>query len=172
MKFLVPLIFAFAGVGAGVGAGIVLKPAPEEVAVSEGEGENVAEGGEAAPAKEPPKKSAEEEAVPTTEFVKLGNHFIVPILSESRVQSMVILGLDLEVAAGQGESTLQVEPKIRDALLSVMFDHANAGGFSGRFTSGASMDSLRNALREAARKAVGGDMLKDVLITDIVRQDV
>lgn len=170
MKFLVPLIFAFAGIGAGVGAGIVLKPAPE--AVTESEGEQVAEGAEATPAKEAPKKSAKEEAVPTTEFVKLNNHFIVPILSDSRVQSMVVLGLDLEVSVGQGDTARQLEPKIRDALLSVMFDHANAGGFSGRFTSGTSMDSLRSSLREAARKAIGSDALKDVLITDIVRQDV
>lgn len=171
MKFLAPLIFALAGIGAGVGAGIVLKPAPEAAVAVEGEGED-GEAAQAAPAAEAPKKPAKDEAVPTTEFVKLNNHFIVPILSDSRVQSMVILGLDLEVTAGQSDATLQLEPKIRDALLSVMFDYANAGGFSGRFTSGASMDSLRSALREAAGKAIGGDRLKDVLITDIVRQDV
>ena len=62
------------------------------------------------------------------------------------------------------------EPKLRDAFLRVMFDHANAGGFDGAFTNSNQMDVLRRALREVAQKTIG-PTASDVLILDIVRQD-
>jgi flagellar FliL protein len=54
--------------------------------------------------------------------------------------------------------------------LQVMFDHANAGGFKGVFTDGANLILLRAALRETAQKLLG-DMVVDVLIADLARQD-
>ena len=60
--------------------------------------------------------------------------------------------------------------KLRDAFLQVMFDHANAGGFSGSFTDGSNLILLRAALLEMAVKTLG-DVISDVLINDIVRQD-
>lgn len=103
-------------------------------------------------------------------YVKLSNQFIVPVVEEGRVASMVILSLTLEVAQGSTEAVFAIEPKVRDALLQVLFDHANAGGFRGSFTDGANLIVLRRALLEAARKAAG-DRVRDVLIADIARQD-
>ena len=80
------------------------------------------------------------------------------------------MSLNLEVAAGQAEEIYQLEPKIRDGLLQVMFDHANAGGFSGDFTKASRMNVLRTALKEAAQKMLG-NTVSDVLIIDVVRQD-
>ena len=94
-----------------------------------------------------------------------------PILAEARVRSLVVLSIDLEIAHGKTETIHRVEPKIRDAFLTVLFDHANAGGFTGAFTSSGAMDVLRSALREAGHKVVGAEVLSDVLITSIVRQD-
>ena len=51
-----------------------------------------------------------------------------------------------------------------------MFDHANAGGFRGTFTDGANLVVLRSALLEVAQSTLG-DLVSDVLIVDIVRQD-
>jgi flagellar protein FliL len=83
---------------------------------------------------------------------------------------MVILSLSLEVTTGSTEAIFQREPKLRDVFLQVLFDHANAGGFKGSFTDGSNMIVLRRALLETA-KATMGDIVKDVLIVDIVRQD-
>jgi hypothetical protein len=76
------------------------------------------------------------------------------------------------VGPAGASSVYRVEPKIRDAFLTVLFDHANSGGFDGAFTSSGSMEILRRALREAGQKAVGEAVVSDVLITGIVRQDV
>jgi flagellar basal body-associated protein FliL len=166
MKLLVPLIFAAVGVGAGVGAGIVLRPdASAETAAAAGDEQTPGDAKAGAA-----DKSVEDAA--GAEYVHFKNQFIVPILREAEVTSFVILSLDLEVVEGASETVNRAEPKIRDALLTVLFDHANAGGFEGRFTSSGAMNDLRAALREAARKAVGGDMLTDVLITSVVRQRV
>jgi hypothetical protein len=80
------------------------------------------------------------------------------------------MSLTLEVRPGATEAVYLREPKLRDALLQVMFDHANAGGFKGVFTDGANLILLRSALFETAQKTLG-DIVLNVLISDISRQD-
>ena len=151
MRKLLPLILALIGLGIGIGAGIFLRPAPstEEMAQEEIE---------------------PEEPVEPPEFVKLSNQFIIPVLSEGRIESMVIMSINLEVTAGSTEAVFAQEPKLRDAFLQTLFDHANAGGFRGSFTDGANMVNLRKALKEVADQILR-DMVKDILIVDIGRQD-
>jgi flagellar protein FliL len=152
MRKLLPVILALLGLGAGAGAGLVLRPAPEPMPEAEATAEH-----------------AEEPEVPP-EYVKLNNQFVVPVVENGRVTAMVILSLSLEVTAGSTEAVFAKEPKLRDVFLQVLFDHANAGGFKGSFTDGSNMVMLRRALLETAMAAMG-DVIKDVLIVDIVRQD-
>lgn len=174
VKFILPLVLAFAGAGAGVGAGVVLRPGDEAATKADGHGEESEAAKAAAKSSHHGKEasaSGHGESGSAVEFVQLQDQFLVPILDASRVQSLVILSVDLEVPGGKTEAIHNVEPKIRDAFLTVLFDHANAGGFTGNFTSSGAMDVLRSALREAGQKVVGDDGLTDVLITNIVRQD-
>jgi hypothetical protein len=165
---LIPIILALVGLGGGIGAGIALRPDPAEVGMLENPCGDYA----AMPDKE---KMAEEEEseepdASSFDYVKLNNQFVVPVVADSRVISLVVMSLTLQVESGQNESVYTVEPKLRDALLQVMFDHANAGGFNGPFTEAARMRILRKALLEAAQSTVG-DVVSDVLIIDVVRQD-
>lgn len=152
---LIPVVMMLAGLGAGVGAGVLMRPAPAD---AEGEA-----------ATDTAAETAEESETPP-EFVKLNNQFVVPVVEGGSIAAMVILSLTLEVEAGSSAAVFQIEPKLRDVFLQVLFDHANAGGFRGSFTDAANLVILRRALHEAAA-AVVGPPLKDVLITDIVRQD-
>lgn len=104
------------------------------------------------------------------DYVKMNNQFVVPVVERGRVAALVILALSLEVPAGGGDAVFTAEPKLRDAFLRVLFDHANSGGFSGSFTESAALAPLRTALLEAGQ-GVLGDKLSNVLIGDIVRQD-
>ncbi len=153
IRKLLPILLVLLGLGAGLGGGIFLRPPPAEPA----EAEKAAE--EAVEAEKPP-----------PDYVKLNNQFVVPIVEGGRVASMVVLSLSLEVAPGNAETVYAREPKIRDVFLQVLFDHANTGGFRGSFTDGSNLVLLRRALKE---KAVGvlGDLVTDVLITEIARQD-
>ncbi len=179
MRKLLPLVLALIGLGGGLGLGLALRPGPEaELAANpcgttptdaqggsgtEGEGHATAPGEGGAHAEG-------EEGVATREYVKLNNQFIVPVVQKGTVQSLVILSISLEVALGESEKVFQLEPKLRDSFLQVMFDHANSGGFDGAYTNSNTMEVLRTALFETAR-GILGKTVSDVLIIDIVRQD-
>lgn len=151
MRRLLPFILALAGLAAGAGAGVMLRPPPPE---DDGK----------APGAAPVRPKV------TPEYVRLSNQFVVPVVEGGRVVAMVVLSLSLEIAPGGTESVFAREPRLRDAFLQVLFDHANAGGFRGAFTDGSNLVLLRAALRETGQRLMPAT-IRDVLIADIVRQD-
>ncbi|MFK7834727.1 MAG: flagellar basal body-associated FliL family protein [Sulfitobacter sp.] len=165
LKKILPLVLLLVGSGAGVGAGMFLRPAPEpteETAQDENDTTLQAE------AEEP---HGPDNPAPEMDYVKLNNQFVVPIVKDQVVRSLVVLSLSLEVPEGSNEAVFRREPKLRDSFLQVLFDHANIGGFDGAFTSANNLAVLRTALREAGQKDMGKDVIKDVLILEIARQD-
>ncbi|WP_333827061.1 flagellar basal body-associated protein FliL [Pararhodobacter sp.] len=151
MKKLLPVILALVGLLAGAGAGWSLRPG-------------------AAPATEDENAAHYRPAPANTETLRLPGQFVVPLLEEGRVRSMVVMSLALELAQGHGVSLQNQEARLRAVLLQVMFDHANTGGFEGVFTSGETLLLLRRTLRDAARAEIG-EALHDILITELLRQE-
>lgn len=174
IRKLIPIILALVGLGIGIGAGLFLRPAAEPAHTEDGaaEEETASAESEGAHTEAAPKEGEEaaDDAETGPEYVKLSNQFVIPVLEQGQVASMVILALTLEVTHGSSEATYTREPKLRDAFLQVLFDHANSGGFKGAFTDGSNLVLLRKALLESAQSAVG-DNVTDVLISDIARQD-
>ena len=161
LRLLIPFILAMLGVGAGIGAGLALAPSGGECAEgSEGCTNEVAE----------PPQAAPEEGV-DFDYARFSNQFVIPVVRTESIQSLVVMSLTMEIEVGTNEAIFALEPKLRDAVLRVLFDHANAGGFNGQYTSASAMDTLRRSLREATR-AVAGPIVKDVLIADVIRQDL
>ncbi|KEJ90548.1 flagellar basal body-associated FliL family protein [Sulfitobacter donghicola] len=189
MKKLLPLILLFVGVGAGVGAGVFLRPEAkiEEANVTDASGEHAekedghtekGEGDEHAEHSEKDDTQSDEDHGSDdhsdeegSEFVKLNNQFVVPIVSGGKVTSLVVMALSIEVTAGETDTVYLREPKVRDSFLQVLFDHANIGGFDGNFTDAQVLKPLRGALKEVAKKDLGKKVVKDVLIIEIARQD-
>ena len=178
LKIILPVVLAVIGLAGGGAAGYFLRPPPpppEEVATEAG-AEGEAAPAKPAPPKAAPEKAAEgeaaegEEAAPTIEYVKLNNQFVIPVIKKGAVASLVVMSLSLEVTVGSTEKVYAVEPKLRDVLLQVLFDHANVGAFEGSFTDTANMTDLRRALTEASQSVLG-DLVLNVLIPDIARQD-
>lgn len=163
MGKILPILVLIIGIAGGGAAGFVLRPAPEPVVVEDG----AAPDGEEA--KKPKKEEAEEEQVEAA-FVKLNNQFVIPVVTETDVSSLVVMSMTLETDPGSIEILYNLEPKIRDAALRVLFNHAYAGGFDGHFTAPDKMGMLRKALIVAVNDVAGGTVV-DVLITDIIRQD-
>lgn len=163
MRKILPVLIALLGLGGGIGSGIFFRPAPKEIVVIDPCGEESDSYETAKPG------SADGEG--ELDYVKLNNQFVVPVVQDALVSALVVLSLSLEVSAGGQEIIYEREPKLRDAFLQVLFDHANSGGFDGVFTNGRNMTILRDALKETAVKTLGGVVL-DVLIIDVVRQDV
>ncbi len=151
MKLILPLVLALIGIGAGVGAGLTLRPATEARSTDE--------------MADAPDETA------TSVFARLNNQFVVPVVVDGAVRSLVVLSLSLEVDEGAENDVYDREPRIRDAFLRVLFEHANLGGFEGPFTQTDLLEALRRNLLAAARDAVSSTV-RDVLIIEIVRQDV
>lgn len=163
MGKIFPILLALMGLAAGGGAGYFLKPPPaaeipETCADADGEDDSQTAS--------PNSVKADVDA----EFVKINNQFVIPIVKEEKVTALVVLSLSLEVTTGNREAVYQREPKLRDEFLQVMFNHANTGGFDGVFTQTSRLTNLRRALREVATSLLG-EVVHDVLVTNIVRQD-
>jgi len=156
MAKLLPIIFLIIGAAIGGGAGMFLKPEPEEC---------LEETCDDVQDPEP----AEEEA--ELNYIAMKNQFVVPVIQKERVHSLVVLSLSLEAVQETAEQIFTKEPKLRDAFLRVLFDHAHNGGFNGAFTESGRLSVLRVALLEAAQTVVG-DEVSDILITEIVRQEM
>lgn len=166
MKKLLPILLVLIGLGGGAAGGYFLRPEPEPApeATEEAAAETCAPAtGEQAEIAETPEAAAQ------VEYVKLNNQFVVPVMNGGDIRSLVILSLSVEVEAGQAEVVYTREPKLRDAFLRVLFDHANTGGFDGSFTESGTIESLRRGLRAAAQDIIGSTS-RDVLILDIIRQ--
>jgi flagellar protein FliL len=176
IRLLLPVILLLAGLGGGVVAGKMMSGGGEETAADSPAEDDGHGGDEGHGAEEDGGHGSSgdhgEESDPNSpyEYVRLNNQFVVPLIRHGSVRSLVVLTLTIEVESGENELVYDREPRLRDALLRVMFSHANVGGFDGSFTAVESMAPLREGLREAARQVLGA-VAHDVLIMDIVRQD-
>lgn len=156
MQKLFALVLILFGISTGVAAGLYFKPTPAVQLETEPVVQN-----DHAPAHTP---------VSDTDFLKLDGQFLIPLIDDKAVRSMVAMTLELEIELGSKDGLYSKAPKLRDAFLQIMFDHANAGGFSGRFTDSSNMDILKTALLETG-KFITNDQVISILITDIARQD-
>ncbi|HXI85940.1 MAG TPA: flagellar basal body-associated FliL family protein [Parvularculaceae bacterium] len=103
--------------------------------------------------------------------MKFGRQFIVPVINDAGVKSLVIMDLSIEVPPAETDKTYAVEPILRDAVLSALLKLSNDGAFSGKLLEADNLDGIRAALLAAVRGVLGGDA-KNVLILGITRQDV
>jgi hypothetical protein len=184
MKLLLPLFLLLVGVAGGVGAGLAMRPDPtsQDADMAAHTGAADADHSNAADTVSSDDHAdaghgADDHyenyhgAGAGSEYIKLNNQFVVPIVARDSIEAVIVMSLSLEVPAGQSEAVYLHEPKLRDAFLQVMFDHANMGGFTGIFTDTAKLDVLRLGLREVAATILS-DGVESVLITDLVRQQM
>ncbi len=171
MKKLLPVLFLIAGLGAGATAGLLLTPGPADTVADAKAPEPHAE--ETAKADKANKTSGHSETSGKAgpyEYLKLTKQFVVPIVEENEISALVTMSLSLETRPGISEEFYEIEPKLRDGFLQVLFDHANIGGFDGEFTQSDNLEVLRRSLLEVARKDLGDDVSR-VLIMSVSRQD-
>jgi flagellar basal body-associated protein FliL len=171
MKMLLPVILAVLGLVGGAAAGWLLKPPPPPPPCLDAEGKGQAQELCAPPVDEA--KLAEPEPTPpaeAAEYVRLERPFVVPVMRDERIVSLVVASLSIEMPPGAAAEVTAREPRLRDSLLRALFDHAYGGGFTGDFTAAHVMRDLRRGLLVAARSVLG-QQVRDVLVVDIMRQD-
>ena len=159
MKILVPILSILVGGALGGFGGYVLKPTPPTPPQESSETADAALETEPDPLKDG-----------TSDLLEMTNQFVVPVIDEGAVSSMVILSIALELRPGISERIYAREPKLRDLFLQALFEHARIGGFAGDFANSSSLNVLRRALLTVAVDEFGSDVL-GILITDLTRRD-
>ncbi|MGR3541876.1 MAG: flagellar basal body-associated FliL family protein [Hasllibacter sp.] len=107
----------------------------------------------------PPPEPIEEEA-PVAR--RLENQFVIPLFEAGTLGGHAVLSIALSVRGDAG-SVHDAEPRLRDAFLTALADHSQAGGFSGHAMDPENLDILRGRLLGAGRRVLG-DALDEVLI--------
>ncbi|QIK40625.1 flagellar basal body-associated FliL family protein [Pontivivens nitratireducens] len=150
MRLLFILLLVLASAGGGAGSAWFLRPGSEVMEVG-----NAAE---------------DPQDLEHYSYVELQNQFVVPLTEGDTVTGLVAVSLAIEGKKGEEQTILHAEPRLRDAFLRVLFEHARADGFQGDFTNDTSMAELRSRLSAAALDNLG-QIVSGVLITSVTRQD-
>lgn len=181
---LIAVIAVLLAAAAGLYGGEILRGASDGKTIAQGDHGTVA-GGADAKTDDAAGAAAHEDAAAAS-AAKAGGHgkgangpmsyyrfpsqFFVPVMHGDRLDGMMVLTLTIEMPADLEEDVYKKEFRLRDAFLRTLLIHANTGGFDGNFTIEPRMRRLREALMATAAE-VSADMITDVLIEDIARQD-
>lgn len=115
--------------------------------------------------KDQPDNSA---AAPT--YMKFNRQFVVPVMKSGRIESLVLLNLNLELGPSAPSNAYTLEPKLRDSIMRELLVLSHAGVFSYDLTSAETYDKLRAALLLASENVIT-EGVENVLILDLARQD-
>jgi flagellar basal body-associated protein FliL len=104
-------------------------------------------------------------------YYKFSREFVVPIIREGRVHSLVILNLNLEVDGDLSQKLFEMEPKIRDNIMTTLVGLSNDGSTLQSITTVENYESLRSTLLMNLQTVLPSG-LQNVLIVDFAKQDV
>ncbi|MCI5047312.1 MAG: hypothetical protein MRY59_07405 [Aquisalinus sp.] len=170
IKKIIPVVLMLVFVTGGIFAADMLKPSPVASAHADGKHEKGDD-------KDDHDKDGHDEeggkydAKPTSGnyYFDFSRQFVVPVMENGRVKSLVILDLNLEMDQSEADGMFSMEPKFRDALMRELLALSNDGYFSGQLTDPERYDDIQKALLRAARTVK--DEIISVLILDIARQE-
>ncbi|MCI4643361.1 MAG: flagellar basal body-associated FliL family protein [Hyphomonadaceae bacterium] len=104
-------------------------------------------------------------------YFRFSREFVVPVLKDDRVASLVILNLNLEVDSGASSHLFSIEPKLRDNIMATLIGLSSEGDTFDHITDVESYETVRSMVLMNLRKAVPNG-IHNVLITDMAKQDL
>ncbi|MEQ9505268.1 MAG: flagellar basal body-associated FliL family protein [Hyphomonas sp.] len=104
-------------------------------------------------------------------YYKFSREFVVPIIRESRVQSLIILNLNIEADAELSQKLFEMEPKIRDNIMTTLVTLSNDGSTFESMTNVENYESLRSMVLMNLQTIVSSG-IRNVLIVDFAKQDL
>lgn len=110
-------------------------------------------------------------ASPGVEYFKFSREFVVPIMRESRVDSLVILNINLEVDANEIQRLFSMEPKIRDNIMTTLIELSNDGVTLDSIATLKNYESIRATVL-LNLQTILPDGIRNVLIVDMAKQDL
>ncbi|WP_273185668.1 hypothetical protein [Hyphomonas adhaerens] len=104
-------------------------------------------------------------------YFKFTREFIVPIMHDRKVASLVILNINLEADSSVSQKLFSMEPKIRDNIMTTLIELSNDGRTFESLTDVESYETIRAMVLLNLQKAVPSG-IQNVLIVDIAQQDL
>lgn len=104
-------------------------------------------------------------------YYKFSREFVVPIIRENRVQSLVILNLNLEADEAISQKLFEMEPKLRDNIMTTLITLSNDGTTFESMTNVENYESIRSMVLMNLQTVVSTG-INNVLIVDLAKQDV
>jgi len=111
------------------------------------------------------------DAAPAVIYYKFTREFVVPIIRDGRVSSLVILNLNLEADASIERELFDMEPKLRDNIMTTLITLSNDGTTFESMTSVKNYESIRSLVLQNLGSVVK-DGITNVLIVDLAKQDI
>lgn len=104
-------------------------------------------------------------------YYKFSREFVVPVVSNKRVDSLVILNLNLEVDSAVADKLYAIDPKLRDNIMTTLVSLSNEGEAMVSITDPANYELIRSTVLENLRVLVP-EGLENVLILDMAKQHI
>ena len=104
-------------------------------------------------------------------YFKFTREFVVPIMHDRRVESLVIININLEADSDISSKLFAMEPKIRDNIMTTLIELSNDGHTFDNITDVESYETIRAMVLMNLQKAIPTG-IENVLIVDIAQQDL
>ena len=104
-------------------------------------------------------------------YYKFSREFVVPMIENDRVQSLVILNLNLEVDTSISQELFSKEPVLRDNIMTTLVKLSSGGRTLNSITDVDNYETLRAMILTNLQNEVP-EGIRNVLILDMAPQDL
>ena len=104
-------------------------------------------------------------------YYKFSREFVVPLMSNGRVKSLVILNINLEADSDVSDKLFAMEPKLRDNIMATLIALSNDGVTLEEVTDVNSYETIRTMILLNLEKVMSSG-IRNVLILDMAKQDL
>ena len=185
MKQFVPIIIAGVFIVAGGAGGFYLKSSGSAEASTSASGHGEASGSHGEDAGGHGKKDDGHgkakkssgghggggEASADTLYYKFSREFVIPIIGQDRVRSMVIINLNLEIEPSISQKMFSMEPKLRDNIMTTLINLSSEGDTLNDPTNSENYEMIKSTVLSNLRVIVP-EGIDGVLIQDMAKQDL
>ncbi|MCR9270631.1 MAG: hypothetical protein NXH72_11625 [Hyphomonadaceae bacterium] len=179
MKLIITSVVAIIFIALGSFAGVVLKSPSEAVAASTVEAASDKDEAAKKDAKKDDHSDKTDDAKTDVKasssgdsnFYKFSREFVVPIMREGQVTSLVILHISVEHDPSISDKMFSEDPKLRDNIMTTLITLSNDGRTLERPTEINNYETIRAMVLMNLRDAIS-DKIKNVLIIDMAKQDL
>lgn len=104
-------------------------------------------------------------------YYKFSREFVVPMIEDDKVKSLVILNLNLEIDPDAWQKLADKEPVLRDNIMTTLIKLSSGGRTLYSITEVESYETVRTMILANLRSEVS-EGIHNVLILDMARQDL